>query len=108
MALLTMAEGTSIVTETIFENRFRAAEELRRMGAQIKVEGRTAVIKGVSRLSGAPVTAPALREGMALIIAGLMADGLTEVYGAHHVDRGYEGLVDKLRGLGAAISRVSG
>nr|PZN44766.1 MAG: UDP-N-acetylglucosamine 1-carboxyvinyltransferase [Bacillota bacterium] len=106
MAVAAAATGTSVITETIFENRFRVAEELRRMGAQIKVEGRTAVVKGVPRLSGAPVTAPALREGMALIIAGLAADGVTEVFGADHVDRGYERLDEKLRGLGAEIVRL--
>lgn len=107
VALAAVAEGTSIITETIFESRFKQAEELRRMGAQIRVEGRTAVVRGVPRLSGAPVTAPALREGMALILAGLQADGITEVSGAQHVDRGYERLAEKLRSVGAQIERLS-
>lgn len=106
MALAAVADGTSIISETIFESRFKQAEELRRMGALIRVEGRTAVVRGVSRLSGASVAAPALREGMALVLAGLAAEGVTEVAGAQHVDRGYERLAEKLRGIGAIIERV--
>jgi len=105
MALLTMARGTSIITETVFENRFMHVDELKRMGAQIIVEGHTAVVKGVPRLTGAPVKATDLRAGAALIIAGLMADGETEVAGVHHIDRGYENLVSKLSAVGAQIQR---
>ncbi|MHB9145183.1 MAG: UDP-N-acetylglucosamine 1-carboxyvinyltransferase [Symbiobacteriia bacterium] len=105
MALMATAEGTSIITETIFENRFKASDELRRMGADIKIEGRTAVIKGHPRLSAAAVEAPALREGVALVLAALTADGLTVIDGVPHIERGYEGLERKLAGLGASISK---
>lgn len=105
MALVATAEGTSIITETIFENRFKASDELRRMGADIKIEGRTAVIKGQPHLSAAAVEAPALREGVALVLAALTADGVTVVEGVPHVERGYEGLERKLAGLGANISK---
>ncbi|MBX5476477.1 MAG: UDP-N-acetylglucosamine 1-carboxyvinyltransferase [Clostridia bacterium] len=105
-ALLSTAEGTSTVTETIFEARFKYVDELKRMGARIRVEGRTAVIEGVERLSGAPVQATDLRAGAALVVAGLMAEGCTEVTGIKHLDRGYERMEDKLRGLGARIERV--
>lgn len=105
MAMMTLAEGTSVMTETIFENRFKHAEELRRMGANIKVEGRTAVIKGVDALSGALLQATNLRSGAALVIAGLAAEGLSTVEGVHHIDRGYERFEEKLRGLGAKIQR---
>lgn len=108
LALAAIAEGTSMVTETIFEGRFKHTEELRRMGAQIKVEGRVAVVRGVERLSGARVTAPALREGMALVLAGLAAEGVTEVGGVVHIDRGYQGLEHKLADLGARVERVPG
>jgi len=106
MALLSVAEGTGIITETVFENRFTQAEELRRMGAVIRTEGRTAVVKGVRRLSGATVDATDLRSGAALVIAGLVADGVTSVDGVHHMDRGYEDLDGKLRSAGADIRRV--
>jgi len=105
MALMAAAEGTSIVTETIFENRFKGAEELRRLGANIKTEGRTAVVQGVPRLSGATVECPALREGMALVLAGLAAEGTTTIEQIVHIDRGYQNLDQKLQGLGARISR---
>jgi len=105
MALMVSAEGTSIITETIFENRFKVAEELRRLGANIKTEGRTAVVQGVPRLSGATVECPALREGMALVLAGLAAEGTTTIEQIIHIDRGYQNLDQKLRGLGARISR---
>jgi UDP-N-acetylglucosamine 1-carboxyvinyltransferase len=105
MALMSVAEGTSIITETIYENRFRQAEELKRLGANIKTEGRTAVIKGTSSLFGAVVDAPALREGVALVLAGLVAEGTTIVEGVHHIDRGYEHLDTKLTALGADIRR---
>lgn len=105
MALLAVAGGTSIITETIFENRLKTAEELRRMGADVKTDGRTAVIKGVPRLSAAVVETPALREGAALVLAALAAEGRTIVDAIHHIDRGYDRLEEKLRGLGADIVR---
>lgn len=105
MALMSVAAGTSIITETIYENRFRQAEELKRLGGNIKTEGRTAVIKGISSLFGAVVEAPALREGVALVLAGLVAEGTTVVEGVHHIDRGYENLDTKLTALGADIRR---
>ncbi|PKM82216.1 MAG: UDP-N-acetylglucosamine 1-carboxyvinyltransferase [Firmicutes bacterium HGW-Firmicutes-14] len=105
-SLLAVADGTSIITETVFENRFMHTEELIRMGADIKVDGRIAVIKGVSRLSGARVQATDLRGGAALIIAALAASGQTEIGYVYHVDRGYERLEEKLGGLGADISRA--
>lgn len=104
-ALLAIAEGTSIVTETVFENRFLHVDELNRMGADIRIEGRTAIIKGVERVTGAPVRATDLRAGAALILAGLAGRGTTEVAGAHHVQRGYAGLDHRLTALGAAIAR---
>ncbi|MCD7804128.1 MAG: UDP-N-acetylglucosamine 1-carboxyvinyltransferase [Oscillospiraceae bacterium] len=104
--LLTIAEGTSVVTDDIFDNRFRYANELRRMGADITVEGTTAVIQGVSELNGAAVRAPDLRAGIALVIAGLMANGTTVVENIYHIERGYENIEDKLMGLGADIVRV--
>jgi len=106
MALMSIAEGTSIITETIFENRFKVAEELRRLGANVKTEGRTAVIQGVPRLSGVTVECPALREGMALVLAGLAAEGTTTIEEIVHIDRGYQNLEQKLRGLGADIRRT--
>jgi UDP-N-acetylglucosamine 1-carboxyvinyltransferase len=105
MAVLSVADGTSIVTETIYENRYMQVGELRRMGADIAVKGNSAVIKGVPNLTGAEVRSPDLRASAALIIAGLGAEGITEVSGLHHLDRGYEKLEDKLRGLGASIFR---
>ncbi len=101
--LLCLAEGTSIVTDEIFNNRFRYVDELRRMGADISVEGRVAVIEGVGKLMGAPVTAPDLRAGAALIIAGLAASGVTEIDDIYHIERGYEDIERKLRALGADI-----
>lgn len=107
MAALVTAEGTSSVTETVFENRFMHVPELRRMGARIQIQGQTAVVTGVSRLQGAPVTATDLRSGAALILAGLGAEGLTEVSGVHHIDRGYVAIEEKLQALGAAIERLT-
>ena len=101
--LLCLAEGTSIVTDEIFNNRFRYVDELRRMGADISVEGRVAVIEGVGKLMGAPVTAPDLRAGAALVIAGLAASGVTEIDDIYHIERGYEDIGQKLRALGADI-----
>ncbi len=107
MALLCRAEGTSVITENIFENRFKVAGELRRMGARIIVEGRVAVIEGVPRLSGANVEAmDDLRGGAALVLAGLAADGTTVVQGSHHVERGYERMDRQLAAVGARIRRV--
>lgn len=105
-ALLTIAEGTSILTDHVFEARFRYVDELLRMGANVRVEGRSAVVKGVRRLSGAEVVAPDLRAGAALALAGLAAEGQTVLQGTKHLDRGYEKLEVKLRQLGADIERV--
>ncbi len=101
--LLCLAEGTSIVTDGIFDNRFRYVNELRRMGADISVDGKVAVIEGVGQLMGAPVTAPDLRAGAALVIAGLAAKGVTEIEDIYHIERGYENFEEKLRGIGADI-----
>ncbi|WP_314589716.1 UDP-N-acetylglucosamine 1-carboxyvinyltransferase [Paenibacillus terrigena] len=107
MALLLISEGTSVVTETVFENRFMHVDEFMSMRASIKVDGRTAVVSGGSKLFGAKVTATDLRAGAALICAGLVAEGTTEVSGVHHIDRGYVNLAEKLSKLGADIYRVS-
>ena len=104
-AVLARARGTSLVTETIFENRFMHIGELNRMNAKIKIDGRSAVIEGVASLTGAQVNASDLRAGAALIIAGLAADGVTEVGNVHHLDRGYHDLVGKLKAVGADIWR---
>ena len=104
-ALLTKATGTSVVTDTIYGARFKHIDELRRMNAQIKVEGRSAIITGPVQLQGAKVKASDLRAGAALVIAGLLAEGVTEVTGVEHIDRGYSDLVEKLSGLGATIWR---
>lgn len=106
MALLAMAEGTSIITETIFENRFQHVDELRRMGAQITIEGRTAIIRGVKSLEGAFVEATDLRAGAALFLAALSAEEATVLEKVGHIDRGYENLGEKYRSLGAKLSRV--
>lgn len=106
MALLLVAEGTSIVTETVFENRFMHVDEFAKMGADIKVDGRTAIVSGGSRLVGAQVCATDLRAGAALICAALAADGATEVTGVHHIDRGYVDIVGKLAALGADVYRA--
>ncbi len=103
MALMTIAEGTSVISETVFENRFMHTDELKRMGAVIKIEGRSAIIKGQKRLSGAPVRATDLRAGAALVCAGLVAEGKTLISEAGHIDRGYYGIVPKLESLGADI-----
>ena len=105
MALLSLARGTSVITETVFENRFMHANELKRMGARIKIEGRTAIVQGVPRLTGAPVKATDLRAGAALVLAGLAAEGESEISNVHHIDRGYDRLEEKLRNLGADIQR---
>lgn len=105
MVLLSIANGTSVITETIFENRFQHVDELRRMGANIKTEGRVAIIKGVPRLSGAVVEASDLRAGASLVLAGLAAEDMTVIENVEHIDRGYEGLVKKYASLGARITR---
>jgi UDP-N-acetylglucosamine 1-carboxyvinyltransferase len=107
MAMLTKADGASVLTETIFENRYMHVPELARMGSDIQVKGRTAVVRGVERLAGAPVMATDLRASMSLIIAGLAAEGETQVNRVYHLDRGYERLEEKLSAVGADIERVS-
>ncbi|CAM3837025.1 UDP-N-acetylglucosamine 1-carboxyvinyltransferase [Mesobacillus zeae] len=104
-SLLTRAQGSSVVTDTIYGARFKHIDELRRMNANIKVEGRSAIINGPIQLQGAKVKASDLRAGAALVIAGLMAEGITEVTGLEHIDRGYSHLVEKLNGLGATVWR---
>ena len=106
MALLSVADGNSVITETLFENRMQHVAELTRMGADIKVKGNLAIIKGVPMLSGAPVVATDLRASAALVLAGLAAQGETIVSGLHHMDRGYDRLEVKMAGLGAKILRV--
>lgn len=105
MALMSIAEGTSIVIETVFENRFMHVSELKRMGADIKIEGRSAIIEGKEALLGAPVKATDLRAGAALILSGLVSDGITEITNTYHIDRGYVDIEEKLRSLGANIYR---
>lgn len=107
VALMCLAEGTSVITETVFESRFMHVEELRRMGADIRVEGNRLVVTGRRSLTGAPVMASDLRASAGLIIAGLSAGGTTEVQRVYHLDRGYERIEEKLRGLGAKIERQS-
>lgn len=106
MALMSLSRGLSVISETIFENRFIHVSELQRMGADIRTEGNTAIIQGVESLSGAQVMATDLRASASLILAGLAADGVTEVSRVYHLDRGYEGLDQKLAGLGARVRRV--
>lgn len=107
MSMLTQADGASVLTETIFENRYMHVPELARMGADISVNGRTAVVRGVTQLTGAPVMATDLRASMSLILAGLVAGGETQVNRVYHLDRGYERLEEKLQAVGADIERVS-
>lgn len=107
LTLLTIAEGTSIVTENVWDNRFKYVDELIRMGANISVDGRTAVVEGVSRLTGSPVSSTDLRAGAAMVLAGLMAHGVTEVYNLKYIDRGYENFENKLKMLGAQLARRS-
>lgn len=106
--VLSIADGTSIINESIWESRFLYTAELNKMGAHITAQGKTAVFEGVEELSGAPVYATDLRAGAALVIAGIVAKGETELYNLHHIDRGYENIEDKFRKLGANIERVSG
>ncbi|NLB79368.1 MAG: UDP-N-acetylglucosamine 1-carboxyvinyltransferase, partial [Clostridiaceae bacterium] len=104
---LLRADGISTITEGIFENRFQYIEELKRMGANIRVEGRMAVVEGGSKLSGAPIKALDLRAGAACVIAALIAEGETELSNVHYLDRGYENIVEKFGKLGADIRRIS-
>jgi UDP-N-acetylglucosamine 1-carboxyvinyltransferase len=106
MVLLTVADGASVISENVFENRFMHVQELRRMGADITTDGHTAVVKGVAMLQGAPVMATDLRASASLILAGLRAGGITEVQRVYHLDRGYEAIEKKLRALGARVRRV--
>ncbi len=108
MALATQAEGTSVITETIFENRYLHASEMIRMGANISVDGRRAVVRGPAQLSGTTVQASDLRASAGLVLAGLVAGGETIIDRVYHIDRGYEGIVEKLRAVGADITRVHG
>jgi UDP-N-acetylglucosamine 1-carboxyvinyltransferase len=107
-ALDAIAEGVGTIVETIFENRFMHMLELRRLGADIRLEGHTAVIRGVPELSGAPVMATDLRASASLVLAGLVASGTTVVQRIYHIDRGYERIEEKLRQLGASIRRTPG
>jgi UDP-N-acetylglucosamine 1-carboxyvinyltransferase len=107
VAVMAKADGVSMIQETMYDNRFGYANELIRMGASVKVDGRTAIVEGVDILYGAPVTANDLRGGAALLIASLSAQGDTEIYGIKHIDRGYEGLESKLTALGAKVQRVA-
>ncbi len=107
MALLAVSDGNSLVTETVFENRLQHVAELQRMGANIKVKGNTAIVQGVPFLSGAPVMSTDLRASAALVIAGLAAEGTTVIQGLKHLDRGYEDIEGKLRGLGANLRRIN-
>ena len=106
-AVLCLARGTSVLTEGVWENRYRYVDEFRRMGAQIQVDGKVAVIEGVEALTGAPVHACDLRAGAAMVIAGLAAQGVTEIDSIHHIERGYETLVEKLAAVGAEIQTVT-
>jgi UDP-N-acetylglucosamine 1-carboxyvinyltransferase len=106
MAMNCIADGVGVINETIFENRFMHVQELQRLGADIRVEGHTAIVRGVSQLSGAPVMATDLRASASLILAGLVADGETTIDRIYHLDRGYENIEEKLSGLGAKIKRV--
>jgi UDP-N-acetylglucosamine 1-carboxyvinyltransferase len=107
VALMTQARGTSIVSEAVFENRFRHVAELHKLGANVIVNGRSAVVTGPAPLRGTPVRVPDIRSGAALVIAGLCAEGTTELDGVYHLDRGYERLEEKFRGLGADVERVA-
>jgi UDP-N-acetylglucosamine 1-carboxyvinyltransferase len=105
-AMLSIANGTSVVTENVYERRFRYANELARMGAEIRQEGRSAIIRGVPRLMGAQITASDLRAGAALVCAALAAEGQSEISGLEHLDRGYENMVHKLSSLGAQVNNL--
>ncbi len=105
MALMSVCEGNSVAIETVFENRFMHVDELKRMGAKIKIDGRSAIVEGVDMLMGAPVKATDLRAGAALVLAGLIAEGKTEIGDTYHIDRGYDNIEDKFASLGAIIYR---
>lgn len=105
VAMLAVADGTGIATENLYPGRFRYIEELSKLGADIRIDGHHAVIRGVARLTGAPVVAPDIRAGAALVVAGLVADGVTEISDIHHIDRGYDDLVGRLAGIGADVTR---
>ena len=107
-ALNTVADGVGVITETIFENRFMHLNELQRLGADIRVEGNTAIIRGVERMTGAPIMATDLRASASLVLAGLVAKGETVVDRIYHIDRGYENIEEKLGTLGAKIRRLPG
>ncbi len=104
--VLSICDGTSIINESIWESRFQYTDELNKMGAKITAQGKTAIFEGVDRLYGAPVYATDLRAGAALIIAGVCANGITEIYNLEHIDRGYENIEKKFRNIGADIIRV--
>jgi UDP-N-acetylglucosamine 1-carboxyvinyltransferase len=108
MTLMSLASGTTVIRETIFENRFQHVSELVRLGADISVQDRAAVVRGVRALTGAPVMVSDLRAGVSLVLAGLAAQGTTEIHRIYHLDRGYDRLVEKLRGVGARIERIAG
>src|SRR5260221_12425770 len=107
-ALITEANGDGTIIETVFEHRFMHMLEMRRMGAEIRLEGNTVIIKGVERLTAAPVMATDLRASASLVLAGLVADGRTEIERIYHIDRGYEAIEEKLQQLGARIRRTPG
>lgn len=102
---MTQATGSSVITDTIYSARFKHIDELKRMNASARVEGRTAIISGPTKLESTTVRASDLRAGAALVLAGLIAEGETEIHDIYHIDRGYSSLIDKLRGLGAEIRR---
>ena len=106
MALMAITEGTGIINETIFENRFMHAGELNRMGADIKIESKSAIIKGVKKLTGTQVKATDLRAGAALILSALIAEGETEISDIYHIERGYYHIEEKLQALGAKIKKI--
>jgi UDP-N-acetylglucosamine 1-carboxyvinyltransferase len=106
-AMLTVADGTSVITEGVWDNRFRYVDELARMGANIQVDGKVAVINGIKGLTAAPVRATDLRAGAAMLVAALIAQGATEIEEIHHIERGYENVLHKLRALGADIKRIA-
>jgi len=106
ITMLSVADDVGIVTENLYPGRFRYVEELQRLGAQIRTDGHHAVVRGVPRLTGAQVHAADIRAGAALVVAGLAADGETVIDGVHHIDRGYEDLVGRLRSIGADIERL--
>ena len=106
VALMATADGSAIVTENVYDGRFQFVDELARMGADVRTEGRHAIVRGVERLSGAPVRASDVRAGAALVLAGLVAEGETVVFDCEHVERGYSDLPAQLRALGADIDRL--